>query len=467
VTPRSWEAIQGARLVGFVRFLDLPVIQPPNGPNDMPAHPDPCSFSGAAERHPARSARGTARDVNLCNAAALDYVKRTMESGVGKISISRLKLLGLCFGLLAIAGLFAGCSEKNATGTPATSPMAMVVPVEVAKATQRDMPVQVKAIGNVEAYSTVTVKSRVDGEIQKAYFTEGQDVKKGDLLFSIDPRPFETALQQAEANLARDEAQAEYAKSEAQQYTALHQAGIVSQIQYQQYTSNAAALDAAVRADKAAVENAKIQLGYCSIYSPISGRTGSLLVHPGNLVKNNDTSLVVINQVNPIYIDFSVPEQYLAQIRQFQAGGRLRVLAYPSDGKADPSIGVLSFINNTVDSSTGTIALKGTFSNLDRRLWPGQFVNVILDLAVQRNATVVPSQAVQTGENGQYVYVVKPDNTVELRPVTVGNTLAGLTIIEKGVKPGETVVTNGQLRLYPGAKVSFKSGASQEQGSSS
>jgi len=386
---------------------------------------------------------------------------------VGRIPICKLGLLGLGIGAVAMAVFFAGCSEKNATGTPATSPMAMVVPVEVAKATQRDMPVQVKAIGNVEAYSTVTVKSRVDGEIQKAYFTEGQDVKKGDLLFSIDPRPFETALHQAEANLARDEAQAQYAKNEAEQYTALHQAGIVSEIQYQQYTSNAAALDAAVRADKAAVENAKIQLGYCSIYSPISGRTGSLLVHPGNLVKNNDTSLVVINQVNPIYVDFSVPEQYLNQIRQYHARGQLRVLAYPSDGNPDPSIGVLSFINNTVDSSTGTIALKGTFSNLDRRLWPGQFVNVILDLAVQRNAKVVPSQAVQTGENGQYVYVVKPDNTVELRPVTVGNTLEGLTIVEKGVNPGETVVTNGQLRLFPGAKVSFKNGASQEQGSSS
>ncbi|HZT69758.1 MAG TPA: efflux RND transporter periplasmic adaptor subunit [Terriglobia bacterium] len=386
---------------------------------------------------------------------------------MGRIPICKLGLLGLGIGAVAMAVFFAGCSEKNATGTPATSPMAMVVPVEVAKATQRDMPVQVKAIGNVEAYSTVTVKSRVDGEIQKAYFTEGQDVKKGDLLFSIDPRPFETALHQAEANLARDEAQAQYAKNEAEQYTALHQAGIVSEIQYQQYTSNAAALDAAVRADKAAVENAKIQLGYCSIYSPISGRTGSLLVHPGNLVKNNDTSLVVINQVNPIYVDFSVPEQYLNQIRQYHARGQLRVLAYPSDGNPDPSIGVLSFINNTVDSSTGTIALKGTFSNLDRRLWPGQFVNVILDLAVQRNAKVVPSQAVQTGENGQYVYVVKPDNTVELRPVTVGNTLEGLTIVEKGVNPGETVVTNGQLRLFPGAKVSFKNGASQEQGSSS
>ena len=343
----------------------------------------------------------------------------------------------------------------------------MVVPVVVAKATQQDMPVQVTAIGNVEAYSTVTVKSLVDGEIQKAYFTEGQDVRKGDMLFSIDPRSFQATLRQAEANLARDQANAQYAKTEAQRYTQLVKSGIVSQLQYEQFTSNAQALDAAVRADQAAVENAKIQLSYCSIYAPIGGRTGSLLVHPGNLVKNNDTSLVVINQVTPIYVDFSIPEKFLAQVKAHEARGRLRVLAYPSSVPSNASSGYLSFINNAVDSNTGTIVLKGTFANGDRRLWPGQFVNVTLDLTVQRNATVVPSQAVQTGERGQYVYVVKADDTVDYRPVTVGNTLQGLTIVDKGVNPGETVVTNGQLRLFPGAKVSFKNEPSSGQESSS
>jgi len=366
-----------------------------------------------------------------------------------------------------IALLFTGCSGKKGASAPARSPAGMAVPVVVAQVSQQDVPVQLTEIGNVEAYSTVTIKSLVDGEIQRAYFTEGQDVRKGARLFSIDPRPFEAALHQAEANLARDQAQARYAQAEAQRYTQLQKAGIVSEIQYEQFTANSQALDAAVRSDQAAVENAKIQLSYCSIDAPISGRTGSLLVHPGNLVKTNDTSLVVINQVTPIYVDFSVPEQSLAQVKQQQARGRLRVVAYPTGNTSDTSTGILSFINNAVDSNTGTIQLKGTFPNRDRRLWPGQFVNVVLDLTVQRNATVVPSQAVQTGEQGQYVYVVKADHTADLRPVSVGNSLAGLTVVDKGLNPGETVVTNGQLRLYPGAKVSFKSGSASKQESSS
>jgi len=390
-----------------------------------------------------------------------------METGLGKVSISRLKLLGCVIVASVIALAFSSCSEKKVTSAPARPAAAMAVPVVVAKASLRDVPVQVTAIGNVEAYSTVTVKSLVDGEIQKAYFREGQDVRKGQQLFSIDPRPFQAALHQAEATLAHDQAQAEYAKAEANRYTQLEKEGIVSQIQYEQFTSNAQALDAAVRADQAAVENANIKLGYCSINSPINGRTGSLLVHPGNLVKNNDTSLVVINQVTPIYVDFSVPEQYLPQVKLHQARGRLRVLAYPSGSGSNASTGVLSFINNTVDSNTGTIVLKGTFANGDRRLWPGQFVNVTLDLTVQRNATVVPSQAVQNGENGKYIYVVKPDSTVGFQPVTVGITLSGFTIVDKGIHPGDTVVTNGQLRLYPGAKVSFKNESASEQGSTS
>lgn len=384
------------------------------------------------------------------------------------MSTSRLKILGLLVAVSMAALLVSGCSEKESAKTPSRqSFMHMVVPVTVAQAGKRNMPIQVTAIGNVEAYSTVTVRSLVDGEIQKVYFTQGQAVKKGDMLFSIDPRPFKAALSQAEANLSRDEAQAKYARVEAKQYTKLEKAGIVSQMQYQQYTSNADALDAAVRADRAAVENAKIQLSYCSIYSPINGRTGSLLVYPGNLVKNNSTNLVVINQVRPIYVDFSVPEQYLPQIKQYKAHGRLRVFAYPSGQEKNPSTGVLTFINNTVDNTTGTIELKGTFQNRDRQLWPGQFVNVILDLSVQKNATVVPSQAVQDGEKGKYVYIIKPDHTAEYRPVEVGDTLSGVTVIKKGVAPGETVVTNGQLRLFPGAKVSFKNKAASAQESAS
>ncbi|HUZ46332.1 MAG TPA: efflux RND transporter periplasmic adaptor subunit [Terriglobia bacterium] len=337
------------------------------------------------------------------------------------------------------------------------------VPVTVAKAVEKDVPVQVTAIGNVEAYSTVTIKSLVDGEIQRAYFTQGQDVKKGSLLFMIDQRPFQATLQQAEANLARDEAQAKNARQQLQRYTQLENAGIVSKDQYDQFETNAVALEAAVRADRAAVKQIEIQLSYCSIYSPISGRTGSLLVYPGNLVKTNDTSLVVINQITPIYVDFSVPEQYLAEIKKYKAYGSLQVLASIPNSGREPSVGRLSFINNAVDSSTGTIMLKATFPNGDRRLWPGQFVSVTVNLTLQPHATVVPSQAVQTGQQGKYIYVVKPDLTTELRPVQVGNTVGGVTVIEQGIKPGETVVTNGQLRLYPGAKVAVKNASASAQ----
>lgn len=373
-----------------------------------------------------------------------------------KLPAYKLHLVTYLAFVLGIALFLTGCSEKKTGMMPRQSEMNQPVPVMVAEAAEKNVPIQVTAIGNVEAYSTVTVKSLVDGEIQRAYFTQGQDVKKGDLLFAIDPRPFQATLHQAEANLARDEAQAKNAAQQLKRYSQLEESGIISTDQYDQYQTNAAALEASVRADQAAVEQAKIQLSYCSIYSPITGRTGSLLVYPGNLVKNNDTSLVVINQISPIYVDFSIPEQYLGQIKKYQTNSRLQVFASIPNNGGSPSVGRLTFINNTVDSSTGTIMLKATFPNNDRRLWPGQFVNVTLDLTIQPHATVVPSQAVQTGEQGKYVYVVKPNRTVEYRPVEVGNTLAGFTVVEKGIHPGETVVTNGQLRLYPGAKVSFK-----------
>lgn len=333
----------------------------------------------------------------------------------------------------------------------------MPVPVVVATSTQETVPVEVRAIGNVEAYSTVTVKSQVDGEIDQVHFTEGQDVKAGDLLFTIDPRQFEALLQQAEANQARDEAQAKNARAQAGRNEKLYESGIISKEQFDQFETSADALDASVRADKAAVANGKLELSYCTIRSPITGRTGSLLIHAGNLVKNNDTSLLIINQIQPIYVTFSVPEQFLPEIKAHMARSRLGVLAYFGDSTQKPAEGILSFVNNTVDSTTATIMLKGTFPNADRQLWPGQFVNVALKLTVQQNSTVVPSQAVQTGEKGQYVYVVKPDMTAEYRPVVVGTSFTGGTVIQKGVQPGEKVVTDGQLRLYPGAKLEIKS----------
>ncbi|MGH9455291.1 MAG: efflux RND transporter periplasmic adaptor subunit, partial [Terriglobia bacterium] len=319
------------------------------------------------------------------------------------------------------------------------------------------VPVEINVIGSGEAYLTVNVKSLVQGEVQRVYFKDGQFVRQGDTLFSIDPAPFQAALAQAKANLAHDQAQADYAKSQDTRYTALYQSGIVSQDQYDQFRNNYAALAAAVEADQAAIDNAKLNLGYCTIRSPIDGKTGAVQIVAGNLVKVNDVPMVVINQINPIYVNFSVPQQYLPQIKQYEARRPLRVEAILPHQPDKPEWGTLTFINNTVDVNTGTILLKGTFPNAQRRLWPGEFVNVVLNLSVQSNAVVAPSTAIQTGQQGHYVYVVGGDHKAQLRPVTAGSVYKDKTVIEKGLKPGETVVTDGQLLLYPGATVMVKS----------
>jgi len=330
--------------------------------------------------------------------------------------------------------------------------------VTVGSAVRKDVPIQVRAIGAVEAYSTVSIKTMVGGQIVKVGFAEGQDVRKDDLLFQIDSAPYDAALRMAEGTLARDVALKDNAEKEVRRYASLIEKDLVPRQQYDQVVSSSAALEATVRADAAAVENARVQLAYCSIRSPIDGRTGSLLVQAGNVVKANESILVTINQVLPIRVAFSVPEQHLSEIRKYQAAGTLRVDAFPQDGNPNPALGSLSFIGNAVDSATGTIPLKGTFANVDKRLWPGQFVNVVLTLATRTGAVVVPSQALQTGQQGQYLFVVLPDLTVEARPVTTGQALGGETIVEKGVQAGEKVVTDGQLRLVPGAKVEAKQG---------
>jgi multidrug efflux system membrane fusion protein len=262
----------------------------------------------------------------------------------------------------------------------------------------------------------------------------------------------------AEAARARDIALKENAEKEVRRYASLVEKNLVPRQQYDQFASSAAALEATVQADTAAVENARVQLAYCFIRSPIDGRTGSLLVQAGNVVKANDATLVTINQVIPIRVSFSIPEQYLADVRKYKAAGTLKVEAAPQDGKADPVPGALSFIGNAVDPGTGTIQLKGTFPNADRRLWPGQFANVVLTLTVRSGAVVVPSEAIQTGQQGQYVFVVRPDLTVEARPVATGEAFEGETVIVKGVLAGEKVVTDGQLRLVPGTKVEERKG---------
>lgn len=357
----------------------------------------------------------------------------------------------------------AGCSRAKVES--ANRPP---VPVRVATAVRKTVPLDVRVIGAGEAYSTVSIKAQVSGELVGVHFREGDFVKKGQLLFTIDRRPFDAALQQAEANLARDKAQATNARQQAQRYEKLYQEGVASREQYDQLQTSADAGDAAVRADEAAVAYAKLQLQYCFIYSPIDGRTGSLMVHVGNLVKANDVPiLLVINQIHPIYVDFSVPEDTLAEVKKYMAAGPLKVRAIIPDDPQHPEQGLLSFVDNAVDNTTGTIKLKGTFPNAGRRLWPGQFVNVILTLAEQRDAIVVPSQAVQNGQEGQYVFVVKADDTAESRPVVLGRRLEAETIILKGVAPGERVVTDGQLGLVSGAKVEIKASLSGDSGTRS
>ena len=364
--------------------------------------------------------------------------------------------------VLLIAGLtaLAGCASKP--NKPKAAPEEFRVPVTVAKALTKTVPVQVEVIGNVEAYSSVSVRTQMAGEIEKAYFAQGEDVKKGQLLFTLDRRPFETALMQLKAALARDEAQLANARAQAERNEKLFHEGIISRDQYETFRTTAQAQEATVRADQAGIENAGINLSYCSVYAPIDGRTGSYEVYPGNIAKLNDTVLVVINQVRPIYATFSVPEQYLPEVKKYQALAPLVVEARIPSDTARPSTGRLVFIDNAVDTATGTIKMRASFPNSGSRLWPGQFVNVIMRLSAESNATIVPSQSVQTGPAGKYLFVVEHDpkgNLIgNLRTVAVGATVDGDIVIEKGVASGDTVVTDGQLLLAPGSKVEIKKG---------
>jgi multidrug efflux system membrane fusion protein len=339
------------------------------------------------------------------------------------------------------------------------------VPVLVATAMRKSVPVDIRAVGNAEPFATVSIKSQVTGVLTKAHFKEGQDVKQGQLLFTIDPRPLESAVKQAEANLARDNAQLKNMREQVRRYAELVEKQYVSREQYDQIRTNADAMEAVVDANKAALENAKVQLSYCYIYAPVNGRVGSLLVNEGNLVRVNDgTPLVVINQVSPMNVTFSVPEQHLADLKRRMSGGQLKVAAsFPSD-EGSPEMGVLEFVDNTVDRATGTIKLKAVFTNAQRRLWPGQFINVALTMATEMDAVVIPSEAVQVGQEGQHVFVVKPDKTVEVRTVTLGTTREGEAVIAKGLAPGEQIVREGQFLLGPGSRIDIKdSGAVTEE----
>ena len=350
--------------------------------------------------------------------------------------------------LLLMAVLLSSCGKTKA-GPPADT----AAPVVVTTAVQKDIPVDVTAVGTIEAYSNVQVKSMIAGEITTLGFTEGQDVKKGQMLFVIDPRPYHAALAQAQGNLARDLAQEANARAQATRYAALFKEGVVSREQYDQVMTQADALKQAVEADRAAVETAKVNLTYTNISSPLDGRTGNLMVHRGNVVKANDINILTINQIQPIYATFSVPEMYLPEIKRAEGSHKLTVtVRVPNEPK--PAEGVLTFIDNTVDPATGQIKLKATFLNSDRRLWPGQFADVAMTLSMQKNAVLVPSAAVQTGQNGQYVFVVKGD-TAELHNVKVDRIIGNDSVITTGVQAGDQVVIDGQVRLTPGKKVAL------------
>lgn len=343
----------------------------------------------------------------------------------------------------------ASCAKKEEAKPKGKPP----VPVGLVKVETKDIPVQVKAIGTVEPFATVTIKSQINGEISRVHFTEGKDVRKGEVLFTIDPRQVAASLKQAEANLAKNVAQARNAQEQAGRYAGLVKEGIVTQEQYDQLRTNAEALSASANADRAAVENARVQLSYCTLRSPIDGRTGNLLVHQGNVVRANDTSgLVVINQIAPIYVSFTVPERELSAIKAKVASGKVGVDALLTEDPLNPERGVVGFLDNAVDPSTGTIRIKGTFPNAKKRLWPGRFVNVVMTLDTLKGAVTVPTQALLTGQQGQYVWIVRQDTSVEQRQVVPGITSGGSTVILKGLAPGETVVIDGQMRLFPGAK---------------
>lgn len=379
-----------------------------------------------------------------------------------------------------VSGL-CSCSNKAAS---ASRPAAPPAPVLVSDAVTKSVPVEIPAVGNAEAYSTVTIKAQVGGELTSVDFQEGADVKKGDRLFMIDSRPYETQVAQVmanlakdkaqiqalQANLARDMAQEEYAQTQSKRYAELNRRGVAPKESSDQTTAQAAVAQESVHADKAAIESAqaniaadeaslqsaKLQLSYCTIRSPIDGRTGHLLVKQGNIIKPNDVDLVTINQMRPVFVTFSVPESGLSIIKSHMASGQVKVLAYAGE-ETVPAAGKLTFVENAVDSSTGTIRLKGLFENSNIKLWPGEFVRVVVQLNESKDAVVIPAAAVQTSQDGKFVFVVKPDMTVESRPVTAGRTVEREIVIEKGLSGGETVVIEGQLRLAPGSRIQIKS----------
>lgn len=403
-----------------------------------------------------------------------------------KKTMSRDKYSILLMTFIAVAGIAAGCTKKPTVVEPPPG-----VPVVVAKVTQRSMPVEVTAVGNVEAISTVSVRPQVSGQLLEVHFKEGDFVQKGQLLLTLDSRPFQAQVDQAkgailrdqaqiaqaEANLARDSAQEKYAEAEAKRSAALMEKGLIPRETLEQTTAQADAAHESLRVDHASIESAKanlgldqsalnaatVQLSYCNIYSPIDGRTGAVLQKPGNLLKAADVPVVVINQVDPVYVNFSVPQQYWPDIRKRAAEKSLRVAVTVPQDSSESQEGDVTFVDSAVDSTTGTIHMRATFPNSQNRLWPGLFVNAVLRLSEDPHATVVPTQAITQGQNGTFVYVVKSDNTVEQRPVVSSRDADGFAVIDKGLSPDETVVIDGQARLARGVKIQIKGDAADAE----
>ncbi len=356
-------------------------------------------------------------------------------------------------GLLVVSGalLLTGCSGKK-SGPPPAVPV-LAAPVEV-----RPVPILINAVGTVEPIQSVAVRTQVGGAVTRVGFVEGQDVKAGQLLFQIDPRPYQAALNQANAQLARDKAQAANAQTQAKRYGDLAAKDYVTQEQNDAAKTQAEALSSVVSADEAAVEEARLNLSYASVTAPVAGRAGAALIKLGNVVKANDATLAVINQIDPIRVSFAIPSDRLPDVQRYRSMGDLPVSVWPSrDRQSEPVKGTLTFVDNAVDNATGTVTLKAEFPNPQGLLWPGQFVDADLTLAVQKDAVVVPQAAVVTGQEGTFVYVIKADGTVEKRPVKVARTVDGISVVQGELVAGQQVVTDGQVRLMPGAKVELKS----------
>ena len=391
--------------------------------------------------------------------------------------------------LLLISSVW-GCTAQTAP-----PPVSTATPVVVARVSQKLMPVEVSSVGNVEPISTVAVKAQISAELLEVNFKEGDFVRKGQLLFTLDSRipqgqvgtaqanieKDQAQLRQTEANLARDTAQLEYAQAESRRFASLLQRGLIAAAEADQARAQASAAEESVKADRAAIENvravlevdrhalggARLQLSYCTIYSPIDGRTGAVMLKPGNLIKTADVPIVVINQTNPIYINFTVPQQFWPDIRKNTNEGGLRVAAAVAQDPTHPRQGHVIFVDNAVDATTGTLHMKASFENSDNQFLPGMFVSVVLRLSEQPNTKVVPTQALTEGQNGTFVYVVKPDNSVELRPVASSRTHEGLAAIDKGLELDELVVVDGQARLTPKSKVQIKNSPGEPEGGAS